>query len=51
MAIAPLETHPVLIVDTDAMLSLTVASQSFRTVTWQRREIVQAVSVMQQAPW
>jgi hypothetical protein len=47
MAIVPLETRPVLVVDADAILTLTIASQSFQPVAKQRREVVQAVGVIE----
>jgi hypothetical protein len=47
MAIAPLETHSVLVVYADAILSLTITAQSFQPVARQGREIVQAVGVIE----
>ena len=47
MAIAPLETDPVLVVDADAILTLTSTAQRFQPVARQCREIVQAVGVME----
>ena len=47
MTLAPLETQPVLVVDADAKLTLTIASQSFQPVARQCREIVQAIGVIE----
>jgi len=47
IAIPPLETHPVLVVDADAMLTLTIAFESFQPIARQRREIVQAGGVIE----
>jgi hypothetical protein len=46
-SVRPTETHPELIIDTDAMLSRAVAFQGFQSISWRHPQIVQSARDLQ----
>jgi len=47
IAIPPLKTNPILIVDTDTVLSSSITSGRLQPIAWQRRQVIQADGIIQ----
>ena len=47
VAVPPLKTNPILIVDADAVLAAARTSQCFQPVTWQCAKVIQGFSCIQ----
>ena len=43
----PAETNPILVIDTDAVLSRAVGFQSFQAVSWRDSQVIQTVGLVE----
>jgi len=47
VTVAPDKTNPVLIIDADAMLTLPVASERFKTISWKNNQVAKLMCRVQ----